>query len=154
MKLIALLFLSCAVLAGAMPSSGTVYQLQGLKPVGVSSRLSANGLNRHHVKFENAQGVHALVYEGGEAAPLGLLRAMSGWASSCALEVECAERAFCTGDCRSMFYEMAFDAQDPALATRKCKLRSVQCGPSQSANATPAPAAEATLAAPVTLGAP
>lgn len=128
-----LAFLLILPAASAQANSGggnNIYVLKNLKPINISQFNNANG-TRHHLRFQNEQGSHSLIFSGLEAsAKQPLLHAISGWNSYCTLEIECAAKAFCTGDCKNMYYELADDAA--GNAEKKCKLRSYTCGPSLS----------------------
>jgi len=112
--------------------AGSSYLLKNLKPLNISYFSNATN-NRHHLRFQNEQGSHSLIFTGTEPgkALSSLLHAVSGWNSACTIEIDCAARAFCTGDCKNMYYEMANDSLDISSAAQKCTLRSYTCGSSQ-----------------------
>lgn len=102
------------------------YDLKNLKGVSVS-HFSAPAGRRQYFRFQNELGLHTIVYEESSAVAAlkeldSLERAM--WAGDCAISLECSAKAFCTGDCRNMYYETA--NADPSK--NKCKVKSFSCG--------------------------
>jgi len=129
-----ILFLSLAFfgmsIAEANSSNSSVYVLKNLRPINISHFSSPQRL---HLRFENEQGNHSLIFpESPEKQSSNLLQAIAGWQSICTLEIECAAKAFCTGDCKNMYYEIT----NP-LTEKKCNLRSFTCGPALNSPAVP-----------------
>lgn len=135
----------------ASATAPTTYELRDLKPDGLMQPASAvsSGV-RQYFQFQGEQGMHHVIYEEMPMAPAlpiasTLRQYSSAHNSRCSLDIECAGKAFCTGDCKQMFYEIsnvAGDAASPDRAT--CKITSFSCEsaptPGPMIGSAPAPA--------------
>jgi hypothetical protein len=138
--------------APAVPSAPILYELRDLKPAGIT-QFSAGGetILRQYFEFKNEQGSHNIVYEEATGAPplraVTSLREISrAWDSSCAIDIECSAKAFCTGDCRMMYYEVANTPGDTLAPDRnKCRIQYFSCekGAGSAGHAAAPPAAGA-----------
>lgn len=122
----ALLMALCAA-ADGLPS---IYELQNLRPSGFSQYNEA-GLNRIYIDFQNESGTHHLLYEEVPTAlPLKDVETLRSIAikseSSCEIVVQCNSKAFCTADCKNMYYEFT-NAAVVAADRNRCTLQSYSC---------------------------
>jgi len=120
--------------ASAAENQAITYELRELKPAGITQYSSAGeSVVRQYFEFKNEQGSHNIIYEEiAGAAPLRTVTSLReiarAWESSCAIDIECASKAFCTGDCRSMYYEVANAPGDAYAPDRnKCKIQYFSC---------------------------
>jgi hypothetical protein len=122
------------------PSGGApiVYELRDLKPAGITQYSAGDTVVRQYLEFKNEQGSHSIIYEESSSAPplrtvTGLRELARAWDSSCAIDLECSSKAFCTGDCRMMYYEVANTPGDSFAPDRnKCRVHYFSCEKSQS----------------------
>jgi hypothetical protein len=128
--------------APAAPPTGQaiVYEIRELTPAGITQYSpGADSLLRQYLEFRNSQGTHYVIYEeGGGAPPLRNVAAIREMArapdSTCAIDIECSSKAFCTGDCRNMYYETSNLPGDALAPDRnKCKVTYFSCEPKASA---------------------
>lgn len=104
-----------APLAAPAPAANipVKYFLRNLKASGISQyALTEKAGLRLYLHFHNEQGHHYIVYEEATAAPQqrevnNLRQAMANPHQPFSLDIECAAKAFCTGECRNMYYEMS-----------------------------------------------
>ena len=102
MKTFLLLLLAASIPANDAPP--VTYALKSLHPQTLALYQAVGG-TRHHLRFQNDQGVHSLVFEGNEAPTVvSMLQSTAGWNSVCSMELECGVKAYCTGDCRGIYY--------------------------------------------------
>ena len=132
---IPLLFLLNIFLVNGYSSAETFsYSLDNLKPVSLAQYNVTDrpGL-RQFFQFQNEEGMHFIVYEevkgiAGSRELDGIRVYMSQWDSACNLELVCKTKAFCTGDCRNMYYEMTNSPNDTVFPERNnCTLESFTC---------------------------
>jgi hypothetical protein len=132
-------------------ASPVFYQLREMKPTGFTHHSSAGDLARYYFEFQNGQGRHVLLYEEtASARPPRVLSALrqaaSNWDSGCSIDVECSAKAFCTGDCRDMYYELAGAQGEAAAPDRnRCKIQFLSCKGQLAAASAPVPKAVASL---------
>jgi hypothetical protein len=126
----------------AAPSPVT-YELRDLRPTGFTQHAAAGDVVRWYFDFQNDQGLHHVIYEEvGNALPAravqSLRQASLSYESRCSLDVECATKAFCVGDCKHMYYETA-NAPGEVIAPdrNKCRITYFAC---DKAPGVPAPA--------------
>lgn len=109
------------------------YELLGLKPAGVSQYNAPLLAFRQYLHFWNDEGSHFFIYEESPNLPplkdlVNLREAMGASGVTCEVTVSCTPKAFCTGDCRNMYYEFS---NSPASATSpgssSCQLKSFTC---------------------------
>lgn len=125
-------------LAACLPLSAhaLTYNLSGLRYDSSSQRQTAAGF-RHYIKFQSAQANHVLIYDEENAHPpsrdiAALRQVMIAADAECSLNLTCTAKAFCTGDCRNMYYELSnagevvINAAQPA-AVNRCMLTSFSC---------------------------
>lgn len=131
----------------APASTAIVYEIRELTPSGVTQYSNESAI-RQYFEFRNGQGTHNIIYEEVAANPplrnITALRELAkAWDSTCAVDIECSSKAFCTGECRNMYYETSNAAGDALSPDRnKCKVTYISCEPKgQPAAHTPASAA-------------
>lgn len=113
--------------------SPLIYELRDLKPAGITQYASGMDTVRQYLQFQNAQGNHHVIYEEVPSLPpartvVGLRQMASAFDSLCSMDIECSSKAFCTGDCRSMYYETSNAPADPVNPDRsKCKILFFSC---------------------------
>lgn len=118
--------------AQQVPAIGVKYNLRNLKPVGLSEQYQGTR-NRELLQFTNEQGKQNILYE--EATSLPPLKEinrlapfMASSVHTCSIDLDCKAKAFCTDNCRSLFYEVSNNPTDPALAEKSnCVLRAFTC---------------------------
>jgi hypothetical protein len=121
-----------AATAPAAPTPVT-YELRDLKPTGITQYTAVGDIVRQYFDFQNEQGSHHVIYEEiPSAAPahsvVGLRQMASSFESLCAMDIECSSKAFCTGDCKHMYYEVANAPGDAGAPDRnKCKIHFFSC---------------------------
>lgn len=127
-NLIALLIFSFTAFA----EPATIYELRDLHAQGISF-YGSTPVNRKYMEFTNADGRHHIVYEESPAFAslselLSLQQAMGSLNAVCAIDISCSQKAFCTGDCKQMYYEVSNlpNEQIPADHNR-CKIQSFSC---------------------------
>jgi hypothetical protein len=121
-----------AVAQQAPATPGVKYNLRNLKPVGLSEQYQG-ARNRELLQFTNEQGKQNILYE--EATTLPTLKEinrlapfMASSVHTCSIDLECKTKAFCTDNCRSLFYEVTNNPTDPSLAEKSnCVLRAFTC---------------------------
>ena len=113
-------------------STALAYHLSDLQAVSMSTYPGgAPTLLRHYLHFRNADGNHYLVYEE-EAGAAGLKevaalrQSMQGGGVSCALELDCRKKAFCTGKCANMYYQIS-NVPSATGDSDRCRLVSHTC---------------------------
>lgn len=117
----------------AAPAQTITYELRDLKPSGITQFSPSSDIVRHLLEFRNEQGSHHIIYEELASAPplrtvASLRELASSFGSSCSIDVECTSKAFCTGDCRNMYYETANAAGDTYAPDRnKCRVQYFSC---------------------------
>lgn len=129
----------------ASPSSqAIIYELRDLVPAGITQYSSASEtVFRQYLEFRNGQGTHNIIYEEVSGpAPLRNIAALReiarAWDSSCAIDIECSSKAFCTGECRNMYYETSNAPGDNISPDRnKCKVTYFSCEPKAAVPAAP-----------------
>lgn len=149
--------------APAASAPKVIYNLRNLKPVGLSE-ITEGGRSRELLQFKNEQGKQNLLYE--EVSNLAALKQinrlapfMASTVHTCSIDLECREKAFCTDNCRSLFYELTnLPANTPATAANSdknnCEMRGFTCvieqdGPrAPAASQATAPVAASPAAAP------
>ncbi len=139
-----MLFILLSTLAWAdiptAPSTPTaVYDLKGLKPTSASVHNTA-AYRKRHLRFKNDQGSHIFVFEETKyetPSELFFFQTMNNWNSICSVELECSAKAFCTEDCRTMYYPVASTPPESPLPPSKCRVRNLTCSPAPMP--TPAP---------------
>lgn len=124
----------------APASQAIVHEIRELTPAGITQYSSgADSVLRQYLEFRNNQGTHYVIYEEGAGAPplrnIAAIREMARAAdSTCAIDIECSSKAFCTGDCRNMYYETSNLPGDALAPDRnKCKVTYFSCEPKASA---------------------
>ena len=160
-KLAAILLLSLAAVTArsdnppSAPPAATaapaaiVYEIRELTPAGITQYASASdSVLRQYLEFKNGQGTHNIIYEEVTAAPplrnVAALRELArAWNSTCAIDIECSSKAFCTGECRNMYYETSNAPGDNLSPDRaKCRVTYFSCEPKVPSSA-PAPSVQA-----------
>lgn len=131
----------------APASQAIIYELRDLAPAGITQYSAASDtVLRQYLEFRNGQGTHNIIYE--EVSGPGPLRNIAAlreiaraWDSTCAIDIECSSKAFCTGECRNMYYETSNSPGDNISPDRnKCKVTYFSCEPKAAAPAVPAAA--------------
>lgn len=153
----ALLLAATSVRADDPPkviSAPVTYELRDLRPTGFTQYTGVGEVVRQYFEFQNTEGTHHVVYEevpsalpARTVAPLRQLA--NAFDSSCAMDIECSSKAFCTGECRHMYYEVANAPGDNLSPDRaKCKILYLTCekGGAKAASATSVTGAPATPA--------
>ena len=118
--------------AQAAPVPAVKYNLRNLRPVGLSGQ-SYGERRRELLQFTNEQGKQSILYEELSSQPTvkEITRLAPFLASSrhtCSIDLECKAKAFCTDNCRSLYYELSNSPADPALADKSnCVLRAFSC---------------------------
>ena len=116
----------------AAPLPAVKYNLRNLRPVGLSGQ-NYGERRRELLQFTNEQGKQNLLYEELTSQPSvkEITRLAPFLASSrhtCSIDLECKAKAFCTDNCRSLYYELSNSPADPALADKSnCVLRAFSC---------------------------
>ncbi|HEY8279977.1 MAG TPA: hypothetical protein VIH99_10150, partial [Bdellovibrionota bacterium] len=135
----AAIFLALPALAENPPSApaaaGTplVYELRDLRPAGIIQYAGVGDVVRQYFQFHDAQSSHSVIYEEAPTAPaargiMSLRQASTSYDSQCSLDIECSSKAFCTGDCKQMFYEVSNAPGDSLSPDRnKCKVLFFSC---------------------------
>lgn len=149
------IFLLGLAASTAFADTKVTYSLTGLKPQGLSQYSAVEvGGSRQYLRYQGDKAMHYLIYEEVDGLPprkdIANLRqaSQSGAVVTCDLEIVCETKAFCTGDCKNMYYE--FTNGNPAPGRNHCTLQSFDCWPGDHAVApVTAPAAPATTPAPV-----
>ena len=111
-------------------NASQVYELEGLHSVGFTEyNMPEISTLRQYMKFENADGIHTIVYDEIVTVPVlktlnDLRQAMSSKDSLFSLEIECANQAFCTGGCKNMYYEFTNGSNESSLSGHnRCVVR-------------------------------
>lgn len=119
--------------AAAQPAAATVkYNLRNLKPVGMSGQNNGDR-RRELLQFTNEQGKQNILYEEATAHPtlkeiVRLAPFLASATHTCSVDLECKAKAFCTDNCRSLYYELSNNPSDPALADKSnCVLQAFTC---------------------------
>ena len=118
------------------------YELRELHPAGFTQYSASGEVIRQYFDFQNEQGTHHVIYEEvASAAPnralLGLRQAAAAYDSVCSLDLECTAKAFCTADCRHLYYETANAPGDALSPDRnKCRVTFFACEKSGAARNT------------------
>lgn len=143
LKIIFLLFLSLQVQVFATETTATSvhYELHNLRPKSISQYDAADpGILRQYLHFENEQGNHTFIYdELGSVTPmreiLNLRQIIGSWDSVCSVDLDCTAKAFCTGDCKNMYYELTNAPANPAASEKnRCQIHYLSCEKSNSNN--------------------
>jgi|GEM_PF-5651544 len=120
--------------APAANPQAIVYELRNLKPAGITQySTSSDSILRQYFEFKNEQGSHNIIYEELSGNPplrtVTSLREISrDFESNCAIDIECSTKAFCTGDCKNMYYEVANAPGDTYAPERnKCRVQYFSC---------------------------
>jgi hypothetical protein len=123
---------SLSVHADAPSVAPTVYHLSDLRPVGTSTYPTPSpSVRRGYLRFHNKDGGHYLVVEeSDEVAPIKVIgdlrQAMSQAGVVCDLDLQCKRKAFCTGKCSNMYYQISNVGTIPG-ETDRCQLQSFTC---------------------------
>lgn len=116
----------------AAVTPGVKYNLRNLKPVGLSEQYQGTR-NRELLQFTNEQGKQNILYEEATTVPTlkeinRLAPFMASSVHTCSIDLECKAKAFCTDNCRSLFYEVTNNPADASLADKSnCVLRAFTC---------------------------
>ncbi len=120
----------------AANNQAIIYELRDLTPVGITQYSSSSeAVLRQYLEFRNSQGTHNVIYEEVSGAPplrnIGALRELArAWNSNCGIDIECRSKAFCTGECRNMYYETSNAPGDSLTPDRnKCRVTYFSCEP-------------------------
>ncbi|MGZ3737947.1 MAG: hypothetical protein ACXVB9_01150, partial [Bdellovibrionota bacterium] len=114
------------------PQETHLYHLSDLRPVSVSTYpTGVSSVLRDYLHFRNKDGNHYLVVEEDAlGTPLkevaGLQRSMGNQGASCDLDISCGRKAFCTGKCANMYYQIS-NAQSAKAQEERCRLISFTC---------------------------
>lgn len=105
------------------------YGLRNLRPEGLSQQL-VTGARRQLLHFKNELGDHFLLYEenaaaGGVPEIAGLAHFLGNPSYVCSIDLDCRAKAFCTGDCRKLYYEI-FNTAAPA-GRNSCTIKAFSC---------------------------
>jgi hypothetical protein len=105
------------------------YGLRNLRPVGFTQKASAND-RQQLFHFQNELGDHYFLYEensseGGVRELAGLVGFASNSGHLCSIDLDCQEKAFCSGDCKKLYYE--FFNVPPPVGRNSCKIRAFSC---------------------------
>jgi hypothetical protein len=88
---------------------------------------------REYFHFANELGSHRFIYEEAELKPplqgiAGMRGVMGNSQMLCSVDLECKTKAFCTGRCQNMYYELSNFPDDPALVDRNsCRVLTLKC---------------------------
>ncbi len=121
-------------LSAASALAGTQYSITGMRPAGISMYgVPSRNANREYLHFQNEVGGHRFIYEEIPGTPalasMASLRQVMGSAEMvCQIDLDCRTKAFCTGKCRNMYYEMSNTPDDPAMKDRNhCSVTAFKC---------------------------
>ncbi|MGZ6338688.1 MAG: hypothetical protein ACXWSL_22185, partial [Bdellovibrionota bacterium] len=110
------------------------YILTGLKPLGISQyTVATRSAQREYIHFQNSQGNQYLIYEESPGAPpvaamKHFREVMGRWEMECRIDMECKMPAFCTGNCKNIYYESSNTPEDLGMLDRNnCTLLSYRC---------------------------
>jgi hypothetical protein len=116
-------------LSGECVAFGQSYGLRNLRPIGLSSTTS--GASRSQLlHFQNDLGDQYLLYEentsaGGVREIAGLLPFLGHADYVCSIDLDCTTKAFCTGDCKKLYYEI-FNTSAPS-GRNACTIKAFSC---------------------------
>lgn len=105
------------------------YELRNLKVVGYSMQLNV-GSQRHFFQFQNEQGSHYFVVEESpninSSFELGVIRPLvTQDRMMCKMDIDCKQKAFCTNDCKSLYYEIVSISENAKKSN--CTINAVSC---------------------------
>lgn len=115
------------------PGAPITYELRDLRPAGFTQHVGVGDAVRQYFDFQNDQGGHHVIYEEVASAPPSrtvpaLRQAAVSYESLCSMDLECTSKAFCTGDCKHMYYETANAPGDSLAPDRnKCRVLYFTC---------------------------
>ncbi len=150
--LLLVLFSACFAQATDTSTSSVSYDLRQLKPIGLSQYASPGSASvRLYLKFQNEAGTHYFLYEENPEYPAlkdvnALQQALASPDFSCEAEVSCPSKAFCTGDCRHMYYELSNVPPPAPFGENRCRILTFHCDRPGARGIASAPAAAQAVA--------
>jgi hypothetical protein len=110
------------------------YSITGMRPESVSQySVQGREAQREYLHFQNELGNHRFIYEEASASPPlsginNLRQVMGNPEMVCQVDLNCKTPAFCSGNCRNMYYEMSNTPGDPSVQNRNhCTVTTFKC---------------------------
>jgi hypothetical protein len=132
MKLL-LSFFALYLISGSVAAANEIkYELRDLRPQGMSQYSLPGTSFRHYLRFQNELGMHYFLYEDSVTHPplreIAMLHsALAVTEFKCAADIVCQAKAFCTGDCRDMYYEFSNLSTPAGAGENRCRIQAFSC---------------------------